>query len=96
MSLLEKLRDFFRPLYANGSVGDKVVYLDLNFPEGQRIGDVSNYSKIPVLCTVIALDGNPEFHSITLRHPNGKELTTSFPNPDIRKPGFLEFLLNHK
>lgn len=93
MSLIGKLKDIYRPIYTKGKVGDKVIYLGITFPENQVLWNLSNYFKKAVPCTVIALDGNQESHSITLRYPNGKQFTTGFPNPYIRKPSLLESLL---
>lgn len=94
MSLVNKIRDLYRPIYTKGRVGDKVIYLDIAFPEAQRIGDLSNYSEIPIWCTVVAVNGDPENPTITIRYENGRVIPTPFPNPDIRQPGFLELLCN--
>ena len=92
MDLISRIRDYYRPLYKAGKVGDKVVYIDIQFPEGQQPGYFRNIRETKY-CTVIALDGGHNSTSITIEDESGDPITTEFPNPDIRQPGFLEILM---
>ncbi|HLC73651.1 MAG TPA: hypothetical protein VJH20_03370 [Candidatus Nanoarchaeia archaeon] len=92
MNLTSKIRNYYRPIYRTGKVGDTVVYMDMQFPEGQKPG-YFRYIIKSKYCRVVSINEDHKNPSITLRNENGKHFTTGFPNMDIRQPGFLELLI---